>query len=223
MAVGAGVTVSEEPPPARPRQMRLQLPIPRQGWYELALDPAERPATIAAQWAELRATEPGLDRPDVADAFARTLQALAGHYARRGSEIAAVGWAPATGHPPDSVLDVKLVEPLPADSARDEAEGLAGLLMLPAPDDISPRTVELVELPAGTAARLRLLGPGGRDSTGRDVVCDIVQYWLPAPAVAATVLVGCSTSDLAGGDRIAGLVDLLVTRLTVQPARIIGR
>jgi hypothetical protein len=203
--------------------MRLYLPIPRQGWYELALEPAGRPATIAAQWDELRAAEPGLDRPEIADAFAHTLRTLATHYARRGSELAAVGWQPATGRPPDSVLDVKLVEPLGAVSARDEAEALTGLLMVPAQDDIGPRTVELVELPAGPAARLRLLSPGGRDGSGRDVVCDIVQYWLPAPAVAATVLVSCSTSDLVAGDRVAEIVDILVTELSVRPSRLIGR
>jgi hypothetical protein len=209
--------------PARSVPMRLHLPIPRQDWYELALDPADRPATIAAQWADLRAAAPDLDRPEIADAFARTLETLASHYARRGSQFAAVGWEPATGRPPQSVLDVKLVEPLPADSPRDEAEGLTGLLMLPGPDDVSPRAVELVELPAGPAARLRLLGPGGRDASGRDVVCDIVQYWLPVGPVAATVLVTCSTSDVAAGDRTAELVDLLVTRLTVEPAPVTGR
>jgi hypothetical protein len=197
--------------------MRLYLPIPRMGWYELPLDPADRTAAIAARWTELKATEPALDRPEIAAAFADTLRTLASHYARRGSQVAAIGWAAASGRPPDSVLDVKLVEPLPAESARDEAEGLTGLLMLPSPDDASPRTVQLVDLPAGPAARLRLLGPGGRDTTGRDVVCDIVQYWLPAPAVGATVLVSCSTSDLAGGDRVAAVVDTLVTGLTVEP------
>jgi hypothetical protein len=204
--------------------MRLHLPIPRSDWYELALDPADRPVTIAAQWAELRSIAPELNRPEVAAAFARTLETLAGHYARRGSQLAAVGWQPRTGRPPRSVLDVKLVEPLPADTPRDEAEGLTGLLMLPSPDDVSPRTVELVELPAGPAARLRLLGPGGRDAGGRDVICDIVQYWLPVwlpggPA-AATVLVSCSTSDVTAGDQTAELVDLLVTRLAADPTPI---
>jgi hypothetical protein len=211
------------PPPARSVPMRLHLPMPRRDWYELALDPADRAATIAAQWAELRAAAAELDRPEVADAFARTLDTLASHYARRGSQLAAVGWQPSTGRPPQSVLDVKLVEPLPADSPRDEAEGLTGLLMLPSPDDVGPRTVELVELPAGPAVRLRLLGPGGRDAGGRDVVCDIVQYWLPVGPAAATVLVTCSTADVAAGDRIAELVDVLVTRLAVDPAPVIGR
>jgi hypothetical protein len=209
--------------PARSVPIRLNLPIPKQGWYELALDPVDRPAAVAAQWADLRAAAPDLDRPAVADAFARTLETLASHYARRGSQFAAVGWQPATGRPPHSVLDVKLVEPLPADSPRDEAEGLAGLLMLASPDDVSPRAVQLVELPAGLAARLRLLGPGGRDASGRDVVCDIVQYWLPVGPAAATVLVTSSTSDVSAGDRAAELVDLLVTRLTVAPAPVTGR
>lgn len=207
--------------PARAVPMRLYVPLPRQDWYELGLAPADRPALIATQWAQLRSAAPDLDRPEVADAFARTLQALASHYARRGSQFAAVGWQPASGRPPQSVLDVTLVEPLPAESARDEAEGLTGLLMLPSPDDVSPRTVELVDLPAGPAARLRVLGPGGRDATGRDLVCDVVQYWLPVwlgGAPAATVLVSCSTADLAAGDRIAELVDLLVTGLTAEPA-----
>jgi hypothetical protein len=225
------VTTAQEPGPAgtlgstsipAPRQapvpgLRVHLPIPRQGWYELALDPAERTAVIAEQWAELTATEPALNRPAIAAAFADTLRTLANHYARRGSQLAAIGWAAASGRPPDCVLDVKLVEPLPAESARDEAEGLLGLLMLPSPDDASPRTVELVDLPAGPAVRLRLLGPGGRDTSGRDLVCDIVQYWLPAPAAGATVLVSCSSSDLDAGDRIAAVVDALVTGLTVQP------
>jgi hypothetical protein len=208
--------------PARAVPMRLHLPVPRRDWYELALEPAGRAAAIAAQWTQLRSAAPELARPEVADAFARTLETLASHYAHRGSQLAAVGWQPRTGRPPQSVLDVKLVEPLPADSPRAEAEGLTGLLMLPCQDDVSPRTVELVELPAGPAARLRLLGPGGRDASGRDVVCDVVQYWLPVwlpgGPPAATVLVTCSTADLAAGDQTAELVDLLVTSLTAEPA-----
>lgn len=202
---------------AAPAGIRVRLPIPHRNWYELALAPDRRPAAVAAQWAELRATAPDLDRPEVAAAFTATLTGLAARYARGGSQLAAVEWYPATGHPPQAVLDVKAVEPVEAVPARDEAEGLQGLLMLPAADDIGPRTVDLVELPAGTAVRLRLLAPAG-GSRNRAAVADIVQFWLPVPAAPATVLVTCCTSDISAGDRNAELLDLLMTELTVDPA-----
>jgi hypothetical protein len=208
-------------PPERPVasvQLRVQLPILRRNWYELGLDPAQRQALIATQWAELRSGAAELDRPEVAAAFASTLDSLADHYARRGSQIAAVEWLAATGRPPQSVLDVRFIEPLSADSPLDEAQGLEGLLMLPSEDDASPRTVELVELPAGPAVRLRLLGPGGRDASGRDVICDVVQYWLPLGLAPATALVTCSSSLLEDGDRNAEMLDLLVNEMVIEPA-----
>jgi hypothetical protein len=196
-------------------RLRVHLPIPRRDWYELALDEADRDTVIATQWADLRRTAPDLDRPEVAEAFRATLDTLARHYASRGSLIAAVEWYPRTGRPPQTVLDLTLVESLPADSPYDEAAGLYGLLMLPTDDDLGPRRIDRVELAAGPAVRLRLLAPGGQDAAGRDMVCDIVQYWVPTDT-GATVLVSCSTSAVADGDRNADLLDRLMPELVVS-------
>jgi hypothetical protein len=200
--------------------VRVAVPVPP-GWYELALSEVERPVALEVQWSALLRAHPELDRPAVAAAFRATLGALAAHYAADGAAVAMVEWDAPSGEPPRAVLDVKVADALDYPGALaeagDEAEGLLGLLMQPAGDDVSNRSAERVDLPAGPAVRLRVLAPGGAEPGGRELVCDLIQYWIVLPTAPATVIVSCSSSRLEDGDRNAALVDQLAGALVAQP------
>jgi hypothetical protein len=208
---------------SRPRvavPVRVAMPVPP-GWYELALSEAERPVALDVQWSALVRAHPELDRPEVAAAFRATLGDLATRYAAEGSAVAMVEWDAPSGEPPRSVLDVKVAAaldfPAALAPAEDEAEGLLGLLMRPADDDVSNRTAERVDLPAGPAVRLRVLAPGGTEPDGRELVCELIQYWIVLPTAPATVLLTCSSSRLEDGDRNAALLDELAVALVATP------
>jgi hypothetical protein len=210
----------------RPRvavPVRVSVPVPP-GWYELALSDVERPIALDVQWSALLRRHPELDRPGVAAAFRATLGDLAARYAGGGSAVAMVEWDAPSGEPPRSVLDVQVADaldfPAALAPAGDEADGLLGLLLRPAEDDVSNRTAERVDLPAGPAVRLRVLAPGGTDPDGRELVCDLTQYWIVLPTAPATVLLTCSTSRLEDGDRNAALLDRLAGALVAEPQRL---
>jgi hypothetical protein len=180
--------------------VRASLPLPAAGWYALPLDPAGRAEQVAAQVAGA----PAEQRP----ALTATLTALAQHYA--GCEQAAVAWRP--GEPPHAVIQVSLA-PLPHAIALDV---LLAQLAADRPGDIGPRVASAVSLPAGDAARVRVLAEGGADPAGRQVVTDVVQYWLPLPDRDIAVVAASSTAVLTDGDDLAALLDTLVRDLTVE-------
>jgi hypothetical protein len=206
--------------------VRVSVPVPP-GWYELALSDVERATALDVQWSALLRTHPELDRPEVAAAFRATLGGLAARYAAGGSAVAMVEWDAPSGEPPASVLDVQVADaldfPAALAAADDEADGLLGLLTQPADDDVSNRTAERVDLPAGPAVRLRVLAPGGTDPAGRELVCDLIQYWIVLPTAPATVLLTCSSSRLEDGDRNAAMIDQLAGALIATPQAVTPR
>lgn len=192
----------------------VTLPIPTQGWYQLGLDEAERPALIAGQYGDLVAAQPLLDTERARAAFTESLTALAEHYAGQGCQIAAVAWQPESGEPPQAVLQVS-VTPWQAGD-RDPIAALTEQLGGQHEGDIGPRSVETVELPPGPAVRARVIADGGEDRAGRQVVSDVVQYWLPLPERGLAVVAASSTAVLDAGAETAAVLDVLVERLTVS-------
>lgn len=186
--------------------MNLTLPVPTAGWYELALVPDRRPGLLAEQVA-------GLTSAELRDWFAAALTTLAEHYAAVGCQLAAVAWDPASAGQPHAVLQVSVTPWRPA--GADPIGQLTTELAADRPGDIGPRTVEAVPLPAGTAVRVRMLADGGADPAGRQVVSDVVQYWLPLPDRGVAVVAATSTAILTDGDQLAALLDTLMPLLAV--------
>jgi hypothetical protein len=166
--------------------VNLSIPIPTEGWHHLALDSA-------------------MDDP--------VLGALAEHYAAAGCQLAAVAWDPDGAQQPHAVLQVSLTPWQP--SGADPLAALAGELAADRPGDVGPRTVSRVDLPAGPAVRVRVIADGGADAARRQVVSDVVQYWLPLPERGLAVVAATSTAILTDGDALADLLDALVPSLTV--------
>lgn len=186
--------------------MTVSVTLPATGWYELGLDPGRREALIAAQYGTLE-----VDR----DLFASTLTTLADYYSRQGCAVAAVGWDPASGEPPHAVILISL-RPWTAVPPGVLADRLAA----DRPGDIGPREVQHRQLPLGPAVRVRLIADGGADQSGRQVVTDVVQYWLPLADRRQVLIAAASTAVLAEGDRTAALLDELVAGLTIGQARV---
>jgi hypothetical protein len=192
--------------------LTLSLPIPTQGWYQLGLDAASRPALIAEQYAELVADQPLLDTEQARAAFTESLTVLAEHYAAQGSRLAAVAWQPASGEPPLAVIQVSVT---PWQAGDDPVGTLTAQLGGEREGDIGPRAVETVQLAAGTAVRVRVVADGGEDHAGRQVVSDVVQYWLPLPEHGVAVVAASSTAALDEGAETAAVLDVLVEKLAI--------
>ncbi len=191
----------------------VALPIPADGWYQLGLDEAARPGLIAEQYRDLVAAQPLLDDERARAAFTGSLTVLAEHYAARGCQIAAVAWRPESGEPPRTVIEVSVTPWRAGDG--DPIATLTEQLGVDRPGDIGPRSVETVELPPGPAVRVRVIADGGEDRAGRQVVSDVVQYWLPLPDRGLAVVAASSTAVLDEGTGTAAVLDVLVERLTV--------
>jgi hypothetical protein len=194
----------------------VTLPIPARGWYQLGLEESGRPALIAGQYDELVAARPLLDTAQARAAFTESLTVLAEHYAARGCQIAAVAWQPESGGPPQAVIQVS-VTPWQA-GGGDPIATLTEQLGANREGDIGPRSVETVDLPPGPAVRARVIADGGEDHAGRQVVSDVVQYWLPLPLPerGLAVVAASSTAILDEGTETASMFDVLVERLTVS-------
>jgi hypothetical protein len=94
--------------------------------------------------------------------------------------------------------------------------GLCGDLGRRRDGDITDRQVSVVDLPAGPAVRLRVVGDlvGG---TGEATAVDSVQHWIPVPHEAGhdVLILAAGTPTLAAADPFAAAVDRIAGSLRI--------
>jgi hypothetical protein len=185
------------------RRMTAHGPLPATGWYQLGLDPARRKALIAEQY-RTQSTDRKL--------FAKTLTDLAEIYTRDdGCEFAAVAWDPASGEYPHAIILLSVESWKGTDF-----DIMLGRLEVERPGDIGPRDVQRRELAQGPAARVRVIAETGTDRTGRQVVSDVQQYWLPLPDRGTMLIASAATGRLEYGDHLGVVLDTLMEHLTLD-------
>lgn len=81
--------------------------------------------------------------------------------------------------------------------------GAAGAAKL----DVRLRDVTVVDLPAGSAVRVRALRRSGADDDGSDLLIDVVEHWIPVPGTADVLVLKGSTPCLDVGDELAAAFD----------------
>jgi hypothetical protein len=184
---------------ARPWTFRL--PVPPAGWLQLDLDDTTRPISALPAG--------GMDPAG----FAGVIDRCARDAKRRGAIVAFVRWRPGEQTGPDATLNVTAIAR--QSEGGDEIGVLGSALAAAQEADLSPRVVELVDLPVGRALRVRVYAIGGRTPAG-DAVIDAVQYWLPVPNTPQLLVASASTTDVDRGDDVAALLDRMMAGLTVQ-------
>jgi hypothetical protein len=178
----------------------FRLPVPPEGWLELALDDTAQGA-------------PGTASADIIDRCTRDAK-------RRGAIVGFIQWRPDREPAPRAVLNVTAIRR--QSETGSELDELETALRTPQDADLSPRTVEVVELPAGRALRVRVYAGGGRSTdagrpaSGADAVIDVVQYWLPVEGTSQVLVASSSTTEISAGNEVAALLDAMMDRLTVD-------
>jgi hypothetical protein len=108
-----------------------------------------------------------------------------------------------------SVVVVEATRDHPADEDA-EVAALLDLLWGDSPFDIRPRTVDIVDLPAGRAVRLtRLARTAGAEPGDTEVVVEMVQHWLPVPGLETIVVLVGSSPSLHAADELALAFDTI--------------
>ncbi len=99
-----------------------------------------------------------------------------------------------------------------------ELDVLAANLRKGREGDITPREVEIVDLPAGRAIRVRLIGDLV-DPRGRETAVDSVQYWVPVVHEHGhdVLLLSGGTPTLAAAEQFATTFDEIARSLRFAP------
>ena len=180
----------------------FRLPLPPAGWLELDLEKSNAAALFDAVSADI-----SVERTRFVDLIDRSAQDAR----RRGAIVAFLGWRPSTEPAPTATLNVTAI----SNTAGDVGE-LGTALRTAQDTDVSPRVVEAVELPVGRALRVRVYASAGRAPAGGETVIDVVQYWLPVPRTGQLLVASSSTTEISTGDEVAGLLDAMMDRLTIE-------
>jgi len=183
------------------------------GW--VAHDPDPDP-TIQRQSAEAAVDEMIDAQPLLAEARATLVERMLG-FAQDAIEKRAMAAASLWTVIEDTELAANMMvfsNPRdPAQSIESEVGHLKDRLSIADDDDVNKREVTEMDLPAGRAVRLRVMTqtPPGRGETG--LVVEMVQYWLPVPDAAHSLIVSCTTPCLVYGDELTGVFDSIAATL----------
>lgn len=99
---------------------------------------------------------------------------------------------------------------------KDELAALMGALSASTDEDLRPREVDLLGLPAGGAVRLHALTrifDGGDEG----VALEVVQHWVPVPDQDVVVVVSGSTPCLAQAGHLVAIFDATAESLEFLP------
>ncbi len=161
------------------------------------------------------------ERPELAPAREIMLQVLLGVWddAIDQSAVAAGGLVEPA---PDAALVATYVvaaaERMHPEDAEAEIAAVLGLLEPASPFDIRPRTLDVVELPAGRAVRLaRLARTDGADQGESEVVVDMVQHWLPVAGQPTLLVLAGSTPCLHAADVLEAAFDSIARSVELEP------
>ncbi len=92
---------------------------------------------------------------------------------------------------------------------------LVAALERPTETDVGGRDVDIVELPAGRAVRLRWMTETDSDPEGNAAILDGVQYWLAVPGTEVVLVLSGSTPTMVAGDDLVEAVDVIAQSLRV--------
>jgi hypothetical protein len=99
-----------------------------------------------------------------------------------------------------------------------DLELLVEELRQPHERDLDGRDVQLVQLPAGPAARVHVISADGPpDETGKVVYVERVDYFIPVPGGTDMLLVNCTTPSIAVGEMVTELFDGIANTVALEP------
>ncbi len=187
------------------------------GWYVYDPDPtSRRESTSAAVDDRIRETRA------LAPARSTLVDLLLGFWADADDELAlaaAVLWEPGDPAAVAANLTVVAYSNAPElDALKAGAAGATG-------DDVRPREVTTVDLPAGPGVRVRALRRSGPDDSGdAELLVDVVEHWVPVPRHSDVLLLRGSTPCIDLADEIADVFDQIAGTLefTSVPAETSG-
>ena len=189
--------------------------IPK-GWYIREPDLSLRSQSINEFADGLIAEDPDL-APQRAEMIER-YQTFSADADEKFAIIAAMLWEPNDEIPVAADLRIHEAEREIVDDLEAELARIQRMLEQTEQGDLGPREVEIVELPAGPAVRIRLLSQTDPDVDGSTIALDVVQYWLPVPDQADIVLLAGFTPNLVSADEIIGVFDEIAATLELQPS-----
>ena len=185
-------------------EFSLELPP---GWYLWDPDTVTRAETTR------RAVEAHIGGdPELAPFVDRVVEIVIGfgrEAEQRGAVAAATLWQRCEGAP----VAANLMAFCGERSVDEDAGEIASRLLRPSPDDLRPRQVTEVELPAGRAARLGLLTTTVGEPGEPEVLMEAVQYWVPVPDQPEVLLLSCSTPCLDAADELTAAFDDIAASL----------
>lgn len=181
------------------QRLSFRVPVPPDDWVEVPLDVSIQAMAEQRYADEIRRGDEGAKVRR--DSFVQVLGDCAADATARGAQLAYLRWQPEAGTMPSSSLTVSTVR-----LTQDIGE-LTQLLSDPRPGDLSPRTVETVDVHSGQSVRVRFFASGGRSLDDGHIITDVVQYWLPIPDADCVVTLSCVTTAVAQGEDVAAVVD----------------
>jgi hypothetical protein len=183
-------------------------------WYVIDPDRSTRRATaeadVSARMVEAPAFAPHRDE------IVEGLMDLAEEAEDKGALFAAAYWDPTDAGP--LIADLLILEGRRAcpDDPDAEIADLLEALATPAKPDLGPREVSTVDLPIGTAVRVRVLLDLSGTTRGGPVK-DVTQHWVPlgrdGHGAGEMVIVAASTPTLHLSDEVAGVCDRAASSL----------
>ena len=184
------------------------------GWYLRDPDLSNRQQGIEAFADELIAAAPELagQRAEMVDRYLT----FASDADAKSAVIAAMLWEPADEVPIAADLRIHEAERDFSDDLDKELAHLEETLSQADHDDLGPRVVQIVDLPAGRAVRLRLLTQTDPDPDGSTIALDVVQHWVPVPGFPDTVLISATTPNLVFADELVEAFDAIAATLELD-------
>ncbi|HWC14901.1 MAG TPA: hypothetical protein VG929_09935 [Actinomycetota bacterium] len=181
------------------------------GWYLREIDWSKREQDIAAFVDEMIANDPDLagQRADMIERF----EVFSKDADDKMALIAAMLWD-TSGEVPIAA-DIRIHESLreAPETIERELDLLQEMAGRSEPGDLGPREVQLVDLPAGRAVRLRVLAETEADAKGDTIALDVVQHWVPVPERAEMIVISSSTPNLVFADDIVKAFDAVAETL----------
>lgn len=192
----------------------LSLPL-GEAWFDLPLDDEATQASYEARVDARIARE-----PDLAGSRDSLVKMIA-HFARdarmRGAVGGALYWK---RHDLDVVSVATLyttVCPRSDGPVSDEIERLRSQLDERYATDRFEPAVDVCDLPAGQALRVRVISDTEQDENEQWVaLLETVQYWIPVPGWPACLLLNFSTPNLAGAEPLVTEFDQIARRLDLR-------
>jgi len=174
-------------------------------WYLRDPDLTTREASAVEFVEGLIADQPELApwRADMLDRF----RVFGNDADSKGAIIAAMLWQPAAEDLIAADLRIHEAERSAPASVDEELEMLRETFAKPEDGDLAERDVQVVELRAGRAVRLRVLSESAPGDEGETIALDVVQHWVPVPRYPDMIVLSTTTPNLVRADEIFEAVD----------------